>query len=261
MIGLLELLEGAQCQVTDKVATLEKSLVANEKWKGCMGMLGASSKDMTFLEKDMRFVLDEGACDWMAVCRHFGWRHGPQSIPLPGIGCLAMAEDSPVVLQISRVEALLAEGIALPDFPAYMDTESGRKYMQDHSTVIIVRCGDVLWIPYGFTIAAVGVPADEVSKLRQNTKSADSEKTEDKKADNTEKAEEKGDKKKPDKETVATSALLCLPFFVTAWAKELQPTTWNAIHGSLHKHLTQVKTERLWETRAATMASFAATMA
>lgn len=61
-----------------------------------------------------------------------------------------LAMDFPLTVAVYDVAALVTEGIALNDLPAFLDTAAGQSWTPEHSLMFTLRPHSAVFIPAGF---------------------------------------------------------------------------------------------------------------
>lgn len=182
------LLKGDVAQtVSSKKAALIEALNLNDAWGGGLGCLGGLDDFLTlFPHKAMEDLMTgKGAEPWLCAVRPWSFRFGCGQWPLLGFGSYVLPVSQTLIFILVPIDAMLAMGIALGDFPKFAETASGTEYLEEHAKVLMVPEGAVAWIPYGW----ITLPLN----WRRLKASADDEKAE-KEGDPLQKASDKQDK-------------------------------------------------------------------
>ena len=103
-----------------------------------------------FLGLESEHLEHAGAHPWLRWTRAWQFHYGPNDFPLLGIGAFVTAESESATIVAMPIVEILAHGIALPDFPSFVETPSGSKFFGDHAKVVRVEIGGMAWIPYGW---------------------------------------------------------------------------------------------------------------
>lgn len=262
--GCAEFLKCSEFGQESKIEVLDRSLKRNPAWMGAVARLGSSSGKLDFLKSDadMLYMDSSGGCPWLCSLRHFGWRHGPQSIPLPGVGMLMQVLEGSVALTVGPISGLLKLGIALSDLPAFLETDSGQTWLHGQCKVFEMVPSDVAWLPYGFIVLPVGCTIEDLSELKNvPQKEKGKEEVQAKDKEQEQEAQDVQTKKNAEKDVVARSVVACINIFVKSWAKELELAVWTAIDTSISKNLEQNTGQTLWKDRTTMWTEFAKLMA
>ena len=102
---------------------------------------------------------EEGALPWLAGMKKFANRYGPSAWPWPGLGALIQAEGVSGYVMVMPIDPLVSQGlVALNDFPAFCETETGQNLLIKYGKLINLSPGVTSWIPYGYLVMPVYAP-------------------------------------------------------------------------------------------------------
>ena len=59
---------------------------------------------------------------------------------------------------------MVCSGISLEDLMSHMDTNTGEKYFEQNAIVLPVARDSTVWIPWGWKVVPMAVPAEELKK-------------------------------------------------------------------------------------------------
>ena len=180
-----------------------------------------------FTELKVDFSDAPGSCCWIAACKSWQWRAGPQSYPLPGISCFIWPQDTaPITIQAL---VMLANGIVLKDLAKSLESDSGLECFKEQGTVFTMPAGMLAFIPNGVIAFPVYAPVD-----------------------NFEKAE------KSKKEVLDVGCVCHVPLFSPCLFRNLPDNVAQAITQYNLEHLSKQKTLRPWTARCEVFDQFVA---
>lgn len=116
-----------ECQagIDKKVKDLQKTMHKKD-WKAAMAKLDTCLAVPAGFEGDeVGLQTTAGAEPWVVCYKKYCWRYGPQDFPLPGCSCFVFALNSPLVVNLFAAEGVVAEGLAVADLKAFLDSPSG----------------------------------------------------------------------------------------------------------------------------------------
>jgi len=135
-------------KVQDKLSSLAAAMDENEKWHGALARIdgGAACLDWEAIGLPEPVCADEeGASPWLAGMKKFANRYGPSAWPWPGLGALIQAEGVSGYVMVMPIDPLVSQGlVALNDFPAFCETETGQSLLMKYGKLITLSPGDFL---------------------------------------------------------------------------------------------------------------------
>lgn len=224
--AIREVLSGCSLDVDAKTTSLFKSLADHERWQGalCKLDLGSSSLSLPGAKVNPMFINEVGACQWLTGFKPHRWRFGPSAWPLPGVGTFVVPLTSHVILNLFEVGPLVGAGISLTDLMSHLDTNTGEKYFADHAIVLPVTDTDVVWVPWGWMVAPMAVPEEELKKTQT--------------------------------ELDHYGACWTLPLFDAELQKKIPNNAWLAMKTMNDEWLEKTNSSGMWQARAALWKTF-----
>lgn len=133
--------------LTKKLHECKKPI--EKKWKSAMPRFENFTSELPF-PIAIDYGNDKAAGPWLFAIKVNAFRFRPESVPAPGMPQVILAMDFPLTVAVYDVAALVTEGIALNDLPAFLDTAAGQSWTPEHSLMFTLRPHSAVFIPAGF---------------------------------------------------------------------------------------------------------------
>ena len=218
----------------------DAAMTQNTKWIGAIGRLGVVGYDKIvefmkpFMDADSVDTL--GTCPFAVVNKSGCFRWGPSACPLPGIACLisVLGGVPENFVAVYPASGIIAQGIALKDAKAFLETASGEEYCMKHA-YIVEMSDNTLYVPFGYCASPVYVNKELLER----------------KAGGGAKALKL--LKQPE-----WSHNITVPLYSTACAKKLDRNVWSAIVTWNVSHLLDKGGDAHWAARKECFEKFVA---
>ena len=115
---------------------------------------------------------------------------------MPGVACLLRTFDKPIFLEISPVAPIVENGFTLKEFPKFLETGEGQKFMDSHVWTLKVPARAFFYMPHGYAVfwtyystgneetdVKKGGDGKQTAKARSGAKSAPKKAPKEKQAD------------------------------------------------------------------------------
>ena len=97
------------------------------------------------------YALDSQATSpWIVVTKGNVWQAATHSAPLPVVASIVKQVEGRSWMLLIPVEQLLAAGILPHCYYAFIHTEAGSTFIQQHCKLAWLHTASIAWTPYGY---------------------------------------------------------------------------------------------------------------
>ena len=149
-----------ESKLLSKLEKAELECIRNPKWPGCFQLFKSAGLDLTKIGEVAPPIADTTPGPYIISSRRWHYRQGVGCSPIVGAGMFVQAEVGTFMIAVIPVAPLLACGIVLADFDAFVKTDTGVTWVAEQAQGYYLPKKAVMFVPYGHAALHIACAKD-----------------------------------------------------------------------------------------------------